>query len=485
MTKLLGLGEAVSEIKDGSFITFSGMELNRAPMALVYGMVRQGRKGLRTVSIPNPFPTDVLIKHGCIKSAIFGFNGFSCEDGFIIPSNWRKAVEQGIIEWKETDMLEIIAALKAGASGEKFAEISGFAGTDYLKFNRYEKSGENIRVPALTPDFALIHAQYADSDGNVLIEDPLIDRLIASASKKVIVSAEKIVEKIKEPTLKKENVDFLVHCPNGASPTACFGFYDYGISGIRSHFGIKPKEHLEKSQDEKKSVDDMIVALAGLIGEGDSAATGVASPLPMIAAMFAKASKKRFDYFNCGSGAINPVLREPAYSSVTIKAIREKEKFMELPEVWDYAVKGKIDIMFFGAVQIAGNGDVNMTCIGGYKRPKVKLPGPAGAVTLRNMCKNAVIITARHTKQTFVEKVDFVTSSTEKDTIVVTNLGVLKLGKRPEILSVFSHSSVEEMIKNTGFLVKSSNAKRLPAISDYDASLLDAIDPNDMRYKLF
>ena len=46
MTKLLGLGEAVSEIKDGSFITFSGMELNRAPMALVYGMVRQGRKGL-------------------------------------------------------------------------------------------------------------------------------------------------------------------------------------------------------------------------------------------------------------------------------------------------------------------------------------------------------------------------------------------------------------------------------------------------------
>jgi glutaconate CoA-transferase, subunit B len=228
----------------------------------------------------------------------------------------------------------------------------------------------------------------------------------------------------------------------------------------------------------------MVLALSGFIKEGEIFATGVASPLPMIAAMFAKKTGKKFDYFNCGSGAVNPVIMEPAYSSVTINALEEKESFIEFLEVLDYASKGKIGLMFFGAVQISSNGDVNMTCIGNYRKPKVKLPGPAAAVTLRNLIKESILITQHHTKKTFVEKVDFVTSSTEKDTLVVTNLGVLRLGKKQEILTFFPHSSIEEIKSNTGFKLEDKFAKKSKAISEKDIEILNQIDPEGIRYRI-
>jgi len=479
------LNKAISDIGDGSFITFSGMELNRAPMALIYEIVKQGKKNLKTVSIPNPIATDVLVSGGCVKYATFGFNGFSFERGFVIAPNWRSAIEKGTIQWKETDMLEIVLALKAGAEELKEIEIPYLSNTDYLKFNNYRKDGKRIFTNALNPDFALIHAQYADKDGNVFIEDPLIDNLIVSASKNVIVSVEKIVDKLEKITIQKEKIKSIVEIKSGALPTSCFKFYNYDLNKIKEFAEKSKKENNKiKTQTNQNYIDYMIITIAEIIENGASFATGVASPIPMIAAMFAKESGKDFDYFNCGSGAINPELKEPAYSSVTINALEKKESFIELQEVWDYALRGKIDLMCFGAVQIAKNGDVNMTCIGDYKKPKVKLPGPAGAVTLRNLCKNTVIISTRHNKKTFVEEVDFITSHSKKDSIVVTNLGILRLGEKSEILSVFPHSSIEEIKNNTGFELEDKNAKKHNIISEKEFKLLNKICSQEIRANL-
>ena len=160
------LSKAASKITDGSLVTFSGMELNRAPMALIYEIARQGKKDLRTISIPNPLPLDVLIGAGCVKRATFGFNGFSFEDGFVIAPNWKRAVENGLIEWKETDILEIVLALKAGSLGIKQIEVPQLKNTDYLKFNEYKKikigKDYSVLANAVRPDFALIHAQSLD-----------------------------------------------------------------------------------------------------------------------------------------------------------------------------------------------------------------------------------------------------------------------------------------------------------------------------------
>ena len=94
--KFTTIADAVSYIKDSSLICFSGMELNRAPMALVGEIARQKKRNLRVISTPNPLPLDALIKAGCVRQATFTFNGFSFEDGFVIAPNWRRLMIYGI-----------------------------------------------------------------------------------------------------------------------------------------------------------------------------------------------------------------------------------------------------------------------------------------------------------------------------------------------------------------------------------------------------
>ena len=138
-----------------------------------------------------------------------------------------------------------------------------------------------------------------------------------------------------------------------------------------------------------KAIDQIIVSLSRTLKNNSIIATGVASPLPMMAILLAQKTKK-IKYLNC-IGAINPKLKTMPYSSVNISILKNKEAFIELPELWEYALKGKLETMFFSATQIDKYGNLNMTCIGDYKKPKVKLPGPAGSITLRNLCKNCIV----------------------------------------------------------------------------------------------
>jgi glutaconate CoA-transferase subunit B len=259
------------------------------------------------------------------------------------------------------------------------------------------------------------------------------------------------------------------------------------LSALRRYLGSNPG--IEKSEMEKTSnrrslnIDYAIISAAECIKDNGTVATGVASPIPMIAIIFAKLCGKRFTYINCTAGAVNPALESYDCSSAAISALEKKEYFLELSQAFDYGLSGKIDAMFFGAAQIAKNGDINLSCIGDYEKPKVKLAGPAGAVTMRNLCKNPVIISLQHSKKTFVDKVDFVTSGITKDTVVITNLGVLKLGKNPEILEVYPCSSIEEIRQNTGFELKYDIAKTAKKISEEEIKLLDSIDRKYARYK--
>ena len=246
--QFLKLNQAVEQIKNGSLITYSGMQLNRAPMAALHEMVRQHKKNLSIVSIPNPLAADLLIGAGCVSSAKLGFNGFSYEDGFIISPNWRKAVEQKKIGLYETDIFEILQGLKASSLGLKEIEVPGFKNTDYINANNCRKTKEGIITKAIKPDFALIHAQAADKQGNVFIEDPLIENLLAKASKNIITTVEKI-EKIKKTTIPKENIASISVVENGALPTACFKHYAYHLNHIREYIKCLKGNHFHSYLD--------------------------------------------------------------------------------------------------------------------------------------------------------------------------------------------------------------------------------------------
>lgn len=74
-----------------------------------------------------------------------------------------------------------------------------------------------------------------------------------------------------------------------------------------------------------------------------------------------------------------------------------------------YLQRGLIDVGFLGAAQIDRFGNLNSTVIGDYAHPKVRLPGSGGACEIALLAKQILII-ARLTRRTFVEKLDFLTT---------------------------------------------------------------------------
>jgi glutaconate CoA-transferase subunit B len=86
---------------------------------------------------------------------------------------------------------------------------------------------------------------------------------------------------------------------------------------------------------------------------------------------------------------------------------------------------GRIDVGFLGAAQIDRHGNLNSTVIGEYERPKVRLPGGGGAPEIATQARE-VFVMLRQSPRAFVERLDFRTSSGERLSVVVTDLGVLE-----------------------------------------------------------
>ena len=93
-------------------------------------------------------------------------------------------------------------------------------------------------MPALNPDVAIIHVQQADQYGNARVFGTGIAHVeCALASKKVIISAEEIIdtEEIRRDpgrtSIPYYAVDAVVHAPFGAWPGNCGGYYGSDTPG--------------------------------------------------------------------------------------------------------------------------------------------------------------------------------------------------------------------------------------------------------------
>lgn len=83
---------------------------------------------------------------------------------------------------------------------------------------------------------------------------------------------------------------------------------------------------------------------------------------------------------------------------------------VSVPEMFRYWLQGgKIDVGFLGTAQIDRYCNLNTTLIGDYQAPKVRLPGGGGAPEIATSA-GEVFITLKHSKRTFVNDVDFITT---------------------------------------------------------------------------
>src|SRR5262245_15856159 len=122
--------------------------------------------------------------------------------------------------------------------GVPYVPIIGLVGTDLLKrrddmvvaADPFDGKTLSVVAKALRPDVAIFHAQKADREGNVSCGYESEALILAEASRRVIVTAEEIVDRVTEKDaggafIPAIHVDAVVHARFGAHPGGCTGLY--------------------------------------------------------------------------------------------------------------------------------------------------------------------------------------------------------------------------------------------------------------------
>src|SRR5215472_7754063 len=161
-------------------------------------------------------------------------------------------------------------------------------------------------------------------------------------------------------------------------------------------------------QPEYSATEMMTVTAARALKNGMSCFVGIG--LPSVAANLARlthAPNLVLIYESGPIGARPPVL--PLSIGDGDLAITA-DTVVSTPEIFRYWLQGgRVDVGFLGAAQIDRFANINTTVIGDYKKPSTRLPGAGGAPEISSSAKE-VLIVVKHSKRTFVEKLDFMTS---------------------------------------------------------------------------
>ncbi len=255
-SKLIGLAEAARLIGDGSTVAMGGNVLHRSPAAFARALANRGVRNLHLVKTAVAYEADLLCAAGCLASVSAGYVGYETEFGF--ARHYRHAVEQGRVEAREHACYTLITALRAAIQGVGFLPVKGLEGSDLTSArgwksvaDPYGNGREYVAIPALAPDWAVLHAQEADASGNAHILGPLYeDAILARAAGNVIVTAERIVERLGCPpecvVIPGFAVRAVVKAPGGARPGSCAGMYGIDSPGVRSLADIAPGDPIER-----------------------------------------------------------------------------------------------------------------------------------------------------------------------------------------------------------------------------------------------
>jgi glutaconate CoA-transferase, subunit B len=230
----------------------------------------------------------------------------------------------------------------------------------------------------------------------------------------------------------------------------------------------------------------LVAAMAAEIHDGDVVATGVASPLAVLAIAVARATHApSLTYLAC-VGAVNPNVRRLHASSEDLAYLDGRRGELSIPDLFDHARRGRIDIIFFGAAEVDAAGCSNMSATGSLARPTVKLPGVAGAAALRRWVNRPVLVIPKQTKRSLVARVQVKSTMDDRPTPLLTDMGRFRVGG--EGASLQSHrpwTTAAEVTARTGFafaLAKDLATDAAPSTATLTA--IRALDPDNFRERL-
>jgi len=221
----------------------------------------------------------------------------------------------------------------------------------------------------------------------------------------------------------------------------------------------------------------IVTNLARFIRPGEITFSGVNSTPPMLACLLAKrAYDFDFVYINVAGGVQPTPSKIPLSSSDPVLSEGSTAIFAN-EDFYDLCTRGGMDLCFLGAAQVDGLGRTNVSAIGDWHNPKVRLPGGGGGAVMLPTARRAVTWRTEHSKRTMVEKLDFVTAAGGMHGVVTPIAVFVKRDGRLALQSWHPECSLEEVRDRTGFPFEGSAAKPTPGPTAREIEALRALDP--------
>jgi glutaconate CoA-transferase subunit A len=232
-----------AEVPDGA--TLALPPDNSLPsVALAKALIRRGVRNLNLIGVPvSGFATDILIGAGCVASVQTSAVSLG-EAGF--APRFSAALRAGSIKVIDATCPAMHTMLQAAEKGVPFMPLRGLIGSDILAHrpdwkvvpNPFAAEGEDpiVLLPALNPDFVFFHALMADEEGNVWVGRRRECATIAHASKRALVTVERVVpgnfledERLASGAINATYIGGIAIAERGAHPVALLD--EYGFDG--------------------------------------------------------------------------------------------------------------------------------------------------------------------------------------------------------------------------------------------------------------
>ncbi|MGI5159165.1 hypothetical protein [Microbispora sp. CA-102843] len=212
----------------------------------------------------------------------------------------------------------------------------------------------------------------------------------------------------------------------------------------------------------------MTCRVAGEVDEQGVTVMGSFTPLAYASYMLAKLTHAKGAYL-VGFDAVGMAPIQLSFTGAEASAYKGAAcRWGMLTEINSIHLAGHGGVEAVSSAQFDGDGAINLSAIGPFATPKVRLPGGAGAAEVIKMYRKMIAYFGNHNPRTLVEKVGFVTGTRWKvgaearreaglqpgPIIVVTNLAVLvkdEDDKPFRIESVHPGVKVSTVVENTGF----------------------------------
>jgi glutaconate CoA-transferase subunit A len=239
----ISLEALAAEVPDGAMLALPP-DNSLPSVALAKALIRRGVRNLRLVGVPvSGFATDILIGAGCVASVQTSAVSLG-EAGF--APRFSAALRAGTIKVIDATCPAIHTMLQASEKGVPFMPLRGLIGSDILANrpdwkvvpNPFAQEGEDpiVLLPALNPDFVCFHAAMADEEGNVWVGRRRECATIAHASKRALVTVERVVpgnfledERLASGAINATYISGIAIAERGARPVALLD--EYGFDG--------------------------------------------------------------------------------------------------------------------------------------------------------------------------------------------------------------------------------------------------------------